>query len=102
MTEATQGNYTVVKQDCIEWLKRLEAPVKFCHIDASHDYESVKKTLELLIPHVVPGGIVCGGDFLNASINSPGLGGGVEGAVRKMLPGFQNNENFWFWQKPRE
>lgn len=102
MTEATKGNYTVVKQDCLEWLKRLESPVKFCHIDASHDYDSVKKTLEYLLPHVVPGGVLCGDDFLNSSVNSPGLGGGVEGAVREMLPGFNHIDNFWYWQKPRE
>lgn len=102
MQEVTKGNFAVVKKDCMEFLKRLDKPVKFCHIDASHDYNSVKQTIELLIPFVVPGGILCGDDFLNASVNAPGLGGGVEGAVREMLPGFEHIENFWYWQKPTQ
>lgn len=102
MAEATQQNYTVVKQDCNEWLKTLTTPVKFCHIDASHDYTSVRTTIELLLPHVVPGGVLCGDDFLNASVNSVGLGGGVEGAVRDTLPGFGHIGNFWYWRKPTQ
>jgi hypothetical protein len=31
-----------------EFHRREDGPVKFCHIDASHDYRSVRETIELL------------------------------------------------------
>ena len=39
----TKGNVTPYQQDCFAYLAALEQPVKFCNIDASHDYKSVKK-----------------------------------------------------------
>lgn len=98
MNSNTKGNYRVVKQDCIEWLKTIKEPVKFAHIDASHDYYSVKNTIELLLPNLVPGAILCGDDFISAHIHSQPLHGGVERAVRELLPGFQSVGNLWYWK----
>jgi cephalosporin hydroxylase len=97
MNEVTKRNFTVVKQDCLEWLQTLKEPVKFCHIDASHDYESVLKTIELLKPLVVPGGILCGDDYLTASIRCKVLQGGVQRAVMESFDDFNNYENLWYW-----
>lgn len=99
MQQNTAGNYKVVKRDCLEWLAELKEPVKFAHIDASHDYYSVKKTIELLLPLLVGGGILCGDDFLSANMQSIALCGGVERAVRELLPGVQNYGNLWYWSK---
>jgi predicted O-methyltransferase YrrM len=99
MDNFTKGNYSVVKQDCLQWLRSLKDSVKFCHIDASHDYYSVYNTILLLLPLMTYGGILCGDDFVNAGIHHPTLNGGVERAVRELLPGFQNRENFWYWVK---
>lgn len=93
----TKGNYIVVKQDCLEWLKTYRGPVKFCHIDASHDYYSVYQTIQLLLPRVVKGGILCGDDFLNSPMHCEKLQGGVERAVRELLPNFKNIGNLWYW-----
>ena len=97
MNNNTKKNYSVVKEDCIEWLKTFNEPVKFIHIDASHEYDSVAETIKLILPNMVRGGIICGDDFLNAHIGRTDLNGGVEKAVRELLPGFQNKENLWFW-----
>lgn len=32
-------------------------------IDASHDYDSVKKDIEIWRPHIRPGGVLCGHDY---------------------------------------
>ena len=93
----TKGNYSVVKKDCFVWLKEFNEPIKFCHIDASHDYESVKSIIELLLPKIVKGGILCGDDFLSAHKGRIDLHGGVERAVRETLPNFSNKENLWYW-----
>jgi cephalosporin hydroxylase len=97
MNEVTKGNFVTVRQDCLEWLKTLKEPVKFCHIDASHDYESVYKTIELLKPLVVPGGILCGDDYLTANIRCKVLQGGVQRAVMESFDDFEHAENLWYW-----
>lgn len=95
----TKGNFQPHKMRSVEYLQADQSPVRFCHLDASHDYQSVKTEIELLLPMLVPGGILCGDDFENASLDSPGLDGGVERAVKELLLGFRNDGNFWFWRK---
>jgi predicted O-methyltransferase YrrM len=97
MNTRTRQNYTIVKEDCLTWLPTFHEPIKFIHIDASHEYESVFKTIELVLPKMVKGGIICGDDFLNAHIQRTDLHGGVERAVRELLPGFQNMGNLWYY-----
>ena len=97
MNTLTKQNYMVVKKDCIEWLNEYNEPIKFIHIDASHEYESVFETIKLALPKMVNGGIICGDDFLSANINRTDLHGGVERAVRELLPTFKNIENLWYY-----
>lgn len=97
MNQMTHGNYQVIKMDCLEWLKTWNQPIKFIHIDASHEYESVFKTIQLVLPHMVKGGIICGDDFLSANISRHDLHGGVERAVREALPNFRNINNLWYY-----
>ena len=99
MNTLTKNNYSVVKDDCCVWLQTYNTPIKFCHIDASHEYESVHKTISLLLPKMVVGGILCGDDFLNAGKNSKELHGGVGRAVEELLPNFTHIKNLWFWKK---
>jgi predicted O-methyltransferase YrrM len=93
----TEGNYRVVKQDCIEWLKTFKEPIKFIHIDASHEYESVFETINLALPNLVKGGVICGDDYLSANINCHDLHGGVERAVKETLPKHSNIGNLWYF-----
>ncbi len=97
MNTLTKGNYTIVKDDCIEWLKTYNEPIKFCHLDASHEYDSVYKAIELLLPKIVKGGILCGDDFCSANITRHDLNGGVERAVRELIPNVKNIDNLWYW-----
>jgi predicted O-methyltransferase YrrM len=86
MNSQTKNNYSVVKKDCIQWLKEYDGLIKFIHIDASHEYYSVVATIKLVLPKMVKGGIICGDDFLSANMNRSDLHGGVERAVRELLP----------------
>jgi predicted O-methyltransferase YrrM len=96
MDNNTKKNYTIVKQDCIEWLKSFEGSIKFIHIDASHEYESVYETIKLALPKMVKGGIICGDDYQSANINRHDLHGGVERAVKETLPNHKNVDNLWY------
>jgi hypothetical protein len=96
MENHTQKNYKIVKKDCIEWLKTVDQPIKFIHIDASHEYESVHETIRLALPRMVKGGIMCGDDYESANITRFDLHGGVERAVRELLPNHHNKYNLWY------
>jgi predicted O-methyltransferase YrrM len=97
MNTTTQKNYTVVKEDCLEWLKTLEGNIKFIHIDASHEYESVIDTIKLVLPKMVKGGIICGDDYQSANMYRADLHGGVERAVREALPNHKSIVNLWYF-----
>ena len=92
----TKQNYKVVKEDCIEWLKRFDGKIKFIHIDASHEYESVYETIKLVLPKMVKGAVLCGDDYLNSNISCVALHGGVERAVKEALPKHHNIDNLWY------
>jgi hypothetical protein len=98
MKKETQNNFLVVKEDCLKWLPQLKTPVKFCHIDASHDYESVLDTINLVKPKMIRGGIICGDDYLSACLERDDLHGGVQRAVIETLPNHQNKYNLWFYK----
>jgi len=101
MNLLTKGNYKPVRQDCHEFLIKNRNMVKFCHIDACHDYESVKKTIDALKPYVVDDGILCGDDYGTANITRTDLNGGVEKAVKDSFKKFHRlgHGNFWWWKK---
>jgi beta-1,4-mannosyl-glycoprotein beta-1,4-N-acetylglucosaminyltransferase len=96
----TRGNVTPVRRDCHDFLADAGRPIKFVHIDASHDYASVRRTIDGCLRRLVPGGLLCGDDFLTANAGRTDLDGGVERAVRERLPGFEQIHNFWMWQRP--
>lgn len=82
VAELTAGNVIPIRAD---WREALENPalarVAFAHIDAAHDYASVRDTLAAVAPRLVPGAILCGDDFRSAHMGRDDLGGGVERAV---------------------
>lgn len=97
MNKLTKQNYSVVKKDCLEWLKDFDEPVKFIHIDASHEYDTVYKTIKLVLPNMVKGGVICGDDYLNAHESRLELNGGVQRAVKEALPNHKNIGNLWYY-----
>ena len=101
--EMTRQNVRICKADAFEFLSDFEEPIKFCHIDASHDYHSVRRTIEMLLPRLVPGAILCGDDYLSANKDREDLDGGVERAVSELLEGHEHVRNFWYWRNaPRD
>lgn len=93
----TEGNVTAIKSDIFKFLAEFSGKIKFCHIDASHDYASVRKAIEAVKPLLVKGAVLCGDDFMSAHALVKDLDGGVERAVTEMCPGFVSQENFWYW-----
>jgi predicted O-methyltransferase YrrM len=91
------GNVTAQRMDVAEFLRQQTAPIKFCHIDAAHDYPSVRDALEYLLPRLVRGAILMGHDYQTAHEGRSDLQGGVQRAVRELLPRHAARGNNWWY-----
>lgn len=70
--------YTIIQKDSIEAAKEFEnESIDFMMIDASHDYENVKKDILCWLPKIKIGGTLAGDDY-----DWPG----VSAAVDELLP----------------
>ncbi len=97
MQSATRGNLDCHRTESVAFLRSWTAPIKFCHIDAAHDYDSVRETIELFLPRLVPGAVLFGHDYQSAHAGRVDLNGGVERAVRARLPAWVTRGNNWYY-----
>jgi len=70
MDAHTRGNYAVYRMDWQSFIALSSAPklFAFVHIDGSHDRTSVRKNLEAFLPHMSPGAVFCGDDWLQHDV----------------------------------
>ena len=94
----TKGNINPIRANCHQFLKMWQDPIKFCRIDASHDYRSVRRTLGVATVGSDRRDVLRD-DILTAPASRQGLDGGVEGAVREMLQGWEQIRNLWLRRK---
>jgi predicted O-methyltransferase YrrM len=99
--ELTKGNVEIVRSDCFDFLEAFKEPIKFCYIDAAHDYDSVRATLEMILPKLVIGGVLCGDDYTSAHVGRADLRGGVQRAAVELLSDHMSAANAWVWVKRR-
>lgn len=81
---------TLVMMDDVAFLESCEAKYDLAYVDTSHDYESVKKLLQLVRNVCRSDAIVCGDDFSNLN------GWGVERAVTESFSQFFLHAG-WIW-----
>lgn len=92
----TPGNYTTVYRSWRDWIDEwprcVDDPrIAFVHVDASHDYESVRDCLRSVLPYLVPNAILCGDDLYSD---------GVYRAVHDVLGDVKDmGGRLWVWQK---
>ncbi|MBI1349376.1 hypothetical protein GC163_24175 [bacterium] len=93
----TAGNVQIYRQESASFLAEFTGRIKFCHMDADHDYHSVRQTLLQLLPRLVPGAVLFGHDYATAHCGRDDLQGGVERAVCEILPNHVAIENTWWY-----
>jgi hypothetical protein len=81
-----------------EWRRGEADAIKFCHVDGAHDYPSVLATLQFLMPRLVEGAVIFGHDYETAHVGRGDLQGGVERAVRELLPQHIADGNTWSYR----
>lgn len=59
---ATKGNVYPQRMGWRRWFHETEGAIRFCFIDAEHSYKEVRENIEVVLPRMVPGGILCGDD----------------------------------------
>jgi hypothetical protein len=55
----------IIKATSAEAAKLIPKGLDFVYVDGAHDYESVKKDIQLYWPKIKRGGLLCGHDFYN-------------------------------------
>lgn len=55
-------NVTPFRMDWREYFTNHAGPTKFLHIDAAHDFVSVRDNIAAALPHMVAGSVMCGDD----------------------------------------
>jgi hypothetical protein len=91
-------NVVVHRASGEEAFSAWDLPVKFAHVDVGHTYEATRQVIDVLLPHMVTNGIVCGDDYLESHVGRTDLHGGVQRAVGERLPYHSVVGNLWFWR----
>ncbi len=88
----TPHNVKAVQSDWRDWVATWDGPIALAHIDAAHDYESVRDCLVALLPFVVPNGVICGDDAYMS---------GVYNAIHEVLGDsvMDVGGRLWIWRK---
>jgi hypothetical protein len=69
MNHLTPGNYVAFVMKWQEFVaNHLPERIAFLHLDAAHDVASVRDCLRALLPVAAPGGVFCGDDWQQASV----------------------------------
>lgn len=87
MNQLTKGNFILHHMDGDEYLKQVKEPIAFFHLDADHSFKAVKATLEIVLPKLASGALICGDDFTYPDVNR---------AVLEAIPGVSNDGVFWY------
>ncbi len=96
MEMLTPHNVCVEEKDWREWVnEHPDLPIAFLHLDAAHDYDSVRDCLDAVKPYLIPNAVLCGDDY---------YGDGVHRAVNDALgAGVQDiGGRLWVWQNTTE
>ena len=89
--------YFPLKISSLDAVKKFkDESLDFVFIDASHEYEDVKKDIEMWLPKVKPGGIFAGHDYY---VGEHDWFPGVKQAVNETLSGFDCSEICWIYHK---
>ena len=63
METHTKGNYEGHRMGWEDFVPTITEPVALCFIDADHSYQAVFDNIVAMLPHMTPGGVMCGDDM---------------------------------------
>lgn len=87
---ATPGNVVAFRMDWRDYFAIPAGPIRFLHIDATHEYDEVRLNIEAALPNLAVGGVICGDDRHHPPVAQ---------AVWDTLGTYQFESNLWWWQR---
>lgn len=84
---------TVLRGQSVEVASTFKQTADLIYIDACHGSEQVESDLLAWLPHLKPGGIICGDDFAYA------FGPQVQAGVHAILGDVSSRGRFWWSQR---
>lgn len=87
----TAGNVDPHRMGWREFFDGWVEPLRLVHIDATHTYDEVRDNLEAVLPHVVPGGVVCGDDVHHPPV--------ARAVVDVLGPNVTVEASLWVWRR---
>lgn len=94
--KSLEQHYKSIRKNSIEAADQFEDnSLDFVFIDASHEYEDVKKDIQTWLPKIKKGGILAGHDYYLGYDYFPG----VKRAVNECLSNFETNEDCFIYRK---
>lgn len=92
-----EGHYIPLRMTSLEAVTKFEDnSLDFVFIDASHEYEDVKKDIEAWLPKVKTNGILAGHDYY---LGDNDWGDGVKRAVNELLDNIETQEDCFIYYK---
>jgi predicted O-methyltransferase YrrM len=85
----TGGNVLPFRMGWRDYFAAHAGPIRFLHIDATHTYDEVRDNISAALPHLSPGGVICGDDRSHPPVAQ---------AVFDVLGIYQYDANLWWWQ----
>lgn len=67
ITKANYNNFSFINATFESFFKKNKHLYDIVYIDGDHSYNSVVRDIKMCLDHIVPGGIICGHDYHNAS-----------------------------------
>lgn len=91
----TRGNVEEHRMGWREYVPTIDEPIALAFIDAEHSYVEVRDNIAALLPHMAPGGVICGDDN-----HHPPVQDAIADTLdpHKVLVG----ASVWAWRKPHE
>ena len=95
--QPVQKYYKDFRMSSLEGAHKFEdQSLDFVFIDASHEYEDVKKDIEAWLPKIKTGGILAGHDYYVGNVD---YFPGVKKAVNECLSNIQTSEDCFIFRK---
>jgi predicted O-methyltransferase YrrM len=85
----TQGNVIWHRTDWRDFFAEWDWPIRMLFIDAEHTYTEVRENIGAALPHIVPGGVICGDDQHHPPVRE---------AVTDTLGVFEVDASLWIWR----
>ena len=87
----TRGNVEPCVMGWREFMATRPEPIALAFIDAEHTYREVFDNIAALLPHIQPGGVICGDDAHHPPVME---------AVRELLAPVEMAASLWIWRAP--